>query len=613
MKFKKLSDFFEEIEATSSRLEMTDLLADIFTQSSKEEAAMVSYLIGGRVSPMFIPVEFNVAQKMLLRVLVGVGLAGKKRTDIKKLFDRLGDLGLVAGELVASMNKRGKRLSISEVYEKLWEIALVSGHGSVGVRTQKMHDLIMSLSPVEAKYVVRILAQKLRLGCSSKTVLDAASVALKGDKSDRDEIERAFGVCSDLGHVVSTYLKSGLKGVGKIGIVPGVPVFSMLVEREKDVEAIIKRIPEPIVQPKFDGLRCQIHISGEDGRCFADRIWWKYWGEQEDAQGGFFSDQIEEKRIRLFSRNLEDMTEMFPEVVEAVGCLDVKSAVFDSEVIGCNESTDEFVSFQETMVRKRKYDIVDAARRMPVKAFVFDVLYLNGKTLIQESNEKRMEIIGDYVPRKGVVMRSGSNRARSARVLQKLFQKSITQGLEGVIVKDPESHYKPGKRGFDWIKMKRAFQGHLADTVDVVILGYYFGRGRQAGFGLGALLGGVYDEARDEFVSLAKIGTGVTDKEWKNIKKDLDDITVEQMPRRVNIEKVLYPDKWVYPKIVATVEADEITKSPTHTAGRTENSSGFALRFPRLKVWKRKKLPEDATSVKEVLDMYGSQGVGGDS
>lgn len=608
MTFRELSVFFEKIEATRSRLEMTDLLAKIFTQISKDEASIVSYMIGGRVSPMFIPAEFDVAEKMLLRVLTGVGIAGKKRMDIKKRFDKLGDLGLVADKLITSMNKRGKGLSISEVYERLWEIALVSGHGSVRVRTQRMHDLIMSSSPVESKYIVRILMQKLRLGCSSKTVLDAVSMAVKGNKDDRDEIERACGVCSDLGYVVSTYLESGLDGVRKIDIVPGVPVFSMLVEREKNAEAIMKRIPEPIVQPKFDGLRCQIHIGTENKECFADRVWWKYWGDQEDMQKGLFSDQIEDKRVRLFSRNLEDMTEMFPEVVEAVGQLDIKSAVFDSEVIGYNEATDEFVPFQETMIRKRKYGITNAARRMPVKAFVFDVLYLNGRTLMHETNEKRMEVVTGSISKKGVVVRSSSGKVKSAKKLQKLFMSYVTEGLEGVIVKDPHSHYKPGKRGFDWIKMKRSFQGHLADTVDVVILGYYFGRGRRSSFGMGALLGGVYDEDRDEFVSLAKIGTGITDAQWKNIKKDIDGILVEKMPGRINVEKILYPDKWVYPKIVATVEADEITKSPNHTAGRTDSSPGFALRFPRLKVWKRDKLPEDVTSVKEIRKMFDNQG-----
>ncbi|MBN2100967.1 ATP-dependent DNA ligase [Candidatus Dojkabacteria bacterium] len=607
MKFKELGGFFEKIEATASRLEMTDILADLYGHCSSEESAIVSYLLVGRVVPMFVPVEFNVANKLLLKVLDGIRISAGLRKSAKDIFNESGDLGLVASELMGKAVSRGKGMSIKEVYDSLWGVALVEGVGSVDIRNQKMHKLFVGLSPVEAKYVARILAQKLRLGCSSKTVLDAVSVAIKGDKSDRDEIERAYGVSSDLGHVVSLYLKKGISGLRSVDIIPGVPVASMLVEREKDAESIMNRFPEAIVQPKFDGLRCQIHIGKESNNLFENRVWWKYWGKRESDQQGMFADSIKEKRVRLFSRNLEDMTDMFPEVVDAAGKLKVESAVLDSEVIGYDDSTGEFSPFQETMIRKRKYDIKGAAERVPVKAFVFDLLYLNGRTLMHEGNQERIGTLSDIVGKEDTIIESSSYKVESAKGLEEIFQQNISQGLEGVIIKDPNSYYKPGKRGFDWIKMKRAFEGHLADSIDIVILGYYFGRGRQADFGIGALLGAVYDSSSDEFVSIAKVGTGITDDQWREIKKDLDDIKSNSKPKRVNVEKSLVPDQWVYPQIVSTIEADEITKSPIHTAGAGRDETGFALRFPRLKVWKRDKQPEDATSVKEITEMYDEQ------
>jgi DNA ligase 1 len=613
MTFHKLSTYFEQISSESSRLAMTDILAELFGDCRGEEVAAVCYLMTARVAPMFIPVEFNVAEKSVLKVLQGiVDEHGGKEGYARDQYDEIGDLGKVASKVIeefASKTAKSKQRSILDVYDKMWEIAAISGIGSVGSRNDKISGLLTSGSPIEAKYIVRILLDEMRLGSSDKTVLDALSVLKKGDKQDRDELDRAFGVGSDLGYIAAKYVDGGKAAIKKITVTPGIPVFSMLVEREKEAGAIMKRIPRAIVQPKFDGLRCQIHIGINEERDFTDRLWWKRWDEfSEDDPLSLFGAGKEEYGIRLFSRNLEDMTDMFPDVVTAARDLKVDSAVFDSEIIGYNEDTGEFVPFQETMKRKRKYGIADASMRVPVKAFVFDVIHLDGLSLLKETNEWRLDKLSKLLDTEGLLVRSGNHIAGSADELQKLFDEYVSEGLEGVIVKDPASSYRPGSRVYEWIKLKRASQGHLADTVDVVILGYYFGRGRQAEMGIGALLGGVYDESADMFFSICKIGTGITDEKWREIKIDLDDIAVDVKPKRADVSDQLAPDQWVEPEIVATVEADEITKSPVHTAGRGEGNTGYALRFPRLKIWRRDKLPCDATSIEEIEKMYKKQG-----
>ncbi len=613
MKFLELAKFFQDIEDTSSRLKMTEILSQLYCKASGEEPAIISYLINGRVSPMFVPAEYNISTKTIVKVLQNFAINIKPKVDALKLFKDLGDLGLAAEKIAEKANqdsdsKTGK-LNLQQVYDVLWEIALTSGARSVEIRSQKIYSTLTQMSSVEAKYFIRILAQTLRLGSSSRTVLDALSVSVKKDKSDRDVIEHAFGVCSDLGYVAEVYLKSGRKGLEEIHVVPGIPVFSMLVERDKDFDSIMKRMPEALIQPKFDGLRCQIHIGHEEVKDYEKRLWWRYWSSKDTGQTGLFASHSDDKIVKLFSRNLEDLTGMFPEVAEAAKKLPVESAIFDAEVIGYNDEAEEYAKFQQTMTRKRKYAIEEAVKQVPVKAFVFDILFLNDKSLLDVENEKRIETVEHILPKKDLIVHASTWKISSANELKKLFEENVSEGLEGIIIKDPKSHYKPGKRGFDWIKLKRASQGQLADSVDVVIVGYYTGRGKHAVFGIGALLGAIYDRDTDKFDTVTKIGTGITDEQWHIIKHDLDKIKVASKPKQVEVEKALLPDQWVNPQIVSTVEADEITRSPIHTAGKDQTGVGFALRFPRLKVWKRDRLPDQATTVKELIEMYDKQGV----
>ena len=263
MKFKRFSELLQQIEETSSRIDMTNILATMFKEANSEEVAIMCYLINGRVAPDFIPAEFNLADKSILSSLQSFAAATGKKIDVKGKYDSLGDLGLVAEEILGRNNKnKYKQNSVKDIYENLWKIVGVSGSGAVERKSEGIMNMLSEVSPLEGKYVVRILNQTLRIGSSRKTIMDALSVAKTGEKDDRDDIQRAFGVCSDMGYVAQRYMSGD--DVSKIEITPGTPIAAMLVERVKEPKNIIERLKDPIVQPKYDGLRCQIHVGVDE-------------------------------------------------------------------------------------------------------------------------------------------------------------------------------------------------------------------------------------------------------------------------------------------------------------------------------------------------------------
>ena len=329
-------------------------------------------------------------------------------------------------------------------------------------------------------------------------------------------------------------------------------------------------------QFKYDGFRVQLHKNGDE--------------------------------VRMFSRNLEEMTHMFPELSAAVKKqIKAKTIILDSEALAYNPESEEFLPFQETTKRRRKYGIEEMAKSLPLKAFVFDILYKDGKGLLDLPLSKRMEILKEVLPVDDVLIRTKNQTVKDPKVLSLLLEDAISKGLEGLVVKKLESPYVAGGRNFNWVKLKRHSSGELNDTIDCVILGYISGRGKRTAFGAGALLVGVYDSKKDEFVSVSKIGTGLTDEEWREVHKRADKISLEHKPARVS--STIIPSVWIRPEIVIEVLADEITRSPIHTAGKTATEPGYALRFPRLVSFRTAdKKPEDATSVKELIEMYHQQG-----
>lgn len=571
MKFSEFAKYLEKLETTSSRLSLIEILSELFKETPTLEIEKVTYLIQGRIAPFFAPTEIGMAEKSVAAALANA--YGSDREKVLSLFNKLGDMGKVAYEL--AKNSKPSELIVSQVFETLGQIAQTSGEGTVEKRQMLLSGLLKKVDATSAKHLVRIPLGNTRLGIGDPTILDALATAKLGDKSKRKLLEGAYNRTSDLGLIAKTLWEKGLGAVEKLEVRVGSPIRSELCERLPNPEKVIEKMGEVDVQYKYDGFRVQIHKDGD--------------------------------KVRMFSRNLEEMTHMFPELIKAtLTQVKAKTVILDTEALAYNPDSEEFLPFQETTKRRRKHGIDEAALKLPLKAFVFDILYKDGKQLLDKTLVERMKTLSETITDDGVLIRTKNQTVKDPKTLSILLEDAISKGLEGLVVKKLQSPYEAGGRNFNWVKLKRHSDGELSDTIDCVILGYISGRGKRTEFGAGALLVGVYDKEKDEFVSISRIGTGLTDEEWREIHKRADKISLDHKPARVN--STIVPSVWIEPEIVIEVLADEITRSPLHTAGKTETEPGFALRFPRLVSFREEdKRAEDATEVSEIKRLYEIQ------
>ncbi|MEW6675859.1 MAG: ATP-dependent DNA ligase [Nitrospirota bacterium] len=569
MKFLRLTEYFEQLEATTKRLEMFNILAELFREASSKEIDKIIYLSQGQLLPPFKGIEIGMSEKLLIRAISDTtNITAKKVEDI---FKQTGDLGKVAEELVKG---KGGGVSADKVYEELMDIAQTSGAGSVEKKIGLLSNLFNVVSSREAKYIARFVIGRLRLGIGDPTVLEALALA-QGDRALRPELERAYNLCSDLGLVAKTLLDKGMEGIKKFRVYVGYPIRMALCERLPSSEDIITKIGRAAVEAKYDGFRCQVHK--------------------------------EKDKVEIFSRNLERTTHMFPEITEATrNYFIAKTAIFEGEALAYNEATEELFPFQITIQRKRKHDIEELAKEYPLKFFAFELLYIDGEDYTKRPYIERRGKLEAIIKKNPVIEPAEMFVTDNPKKIYEYFEKAIERGLEGVVAKRLDAPYAAGARNFNWIKLKRSYRGELADTIDVCIIGYFRGKGARARFGVGALLGAVYDEETDTFKTVSKVGSGFTEDEFVQLKKILDEIALTHKHPRV--DSVIEPDVWIEPRYVVTVTADEITRSPSHTAGRDREGIGYALRFPRAVGFLRMdKRPDDANSVKEVIEMFEQQ------
>jgi DNA ligase-1 len=570
VRFGDLAASLDKMEATSGRNELVRILSDVYRACSTDELEPITYLIQGRLAPFFEPVEIGLGERLLITAIAGAYSVSKE--EVTKLNRQTGDLGVTAQRLAPGAHRDSPL--VVDVHERLSRIAAAGGPGSQQEKLDGFTSLLGDLDSTSAKHLVRITLGKMRLGIGDPTVLDALSFANKGDRSLRPVLEAAYNRTSDLGLIARTLWDAGEPGLEELKVRAGHPLRPQLAERLPNPEAVIKKLGTVGVQPKYDGLRVQIHKNANE--------------------------------VSIFSRRLESMTEMFPELVAAASSLKVESVILDGEAIAYNPDSEEYVPFQETTARRRKEGIEEMAARVPMRAFVFDVMFREGTDLTALPCERRFEIVQDLLRESDTLLTAPLTRTDSAEVLTSELLDNISRGLEGVVVKRLDSPYQAGARNFNWVKLKRNTSGQLTDTIDVVLLGYYKGKGKRADFGAGALLAGVYDGDRDEFVTISKLGTGLSDQGWREMHERLVKLEVAEKPARVN--SIIVPDAWLEPAIVVEVLADEITPSPRHTAGMTEDQPGFALRFPRIVSLRTEdKKAEDATSVREIREMFEQQ------
>jgi len=573
VRFAQLVDYFERLEATTKRLEMIDILSELFREADRSEVDQVAYLCQEQLLPAFRGVEIGMAEKLILRAI-----ARATQTDeahVTRLNKELGDPGLVVERLLGQRTVRPTDMSVPEVYEALLKIAETTGEGSIEKKVHMLAELFHRASPKEARYIARFVLGRLRLGIGDPTILDALSKAVAGDRSLRPDLERAYNLCSDLGLVARTLFEEGIEGIRKFRIRVGNPIRPALAERLASPEEIVKKLGRCAVEVKLDGFRCQVHKAGD--------------------------------HVEIFSRNLERTTPMFPEIVEGVRRqVAAREAILEGEAVAVNEETGEIYPFQVTVQRKRKHGVEAMMREYPLVLFAFDLLYADGRDYTPEAYETRFERLGRLIRPDGRIRLVDRIVTDDPKAIQQFFDEAVERGMEGIVAKRLDAPYQAGARGFHWIKLKRSYKGELTDTVDVVLVGYFRGRGMRAKFGIGALLGAVYDPESDTFKTVAKIGSGLTEAEWVRIRELLDETRMDHRPARV--DSILEPDVWVEPNYVVTVLADEITRSPVHTCGKVGDEPGYALRFPRVVGWVRAdKKPEDATTVQEIVSMFQMQ------
>ena len=581
MKFIELANAFEKIDATTKRLEMTSLLVELIKKTSKEELNKVVYLLQGKLYPDYEGVELGLAEKLLIKSVAQI--TGRTERAIEADYRKTGDLGSTVEKLVQkrSQTTLAKRpLTVDLVYGTFDKIAHAGGSGSVEMKVRLVQSLLNEAKPTEAKYIARMAVGKLRLGIADMTVLDALAVAYGGDKTAREPLERAYNLSSDLGYVAEVLAREGLDGVAKFKISVGRPVRPMLCERLPDAESILGKLGGVgAAEYKYDGLRIQAHLAGKD--------------------------------FHLFSRRLENITEQFPDVAENLRqSIRAKESIVEGECVAVDPNTGDLLPFQVVSQRRgRKYEISKMADEVPVSAFLFDILYLNGRDLTRLSYLERRKELVEVTKTSDRVFIAQQTIVQDAPKLERLMDEAVAAGCEGLVVKNTsqQSVYQAGSRGWNWIKYKRSYKAEIQDTFDLVPVGAFAGRGRRAGR-YGALLMAVYNAKDEVFETICKLGSGFTDEDLANLPKVMEGTLSNHRNPRVN--SLMSPDVWFTPSLVLEVAADEITLSPLHTCARgaIRPESGFALRFPRFTgKWRKDKSAEDATSTEEALEMYKKQ------
>ena len=585
MKFREFAKYLEKLESTPKRLEITSILTDLIKNLDQEEADKGVYLSLGYLKATYENPKFNIAEKMMIRILEMAFETEKKA--IESHYAKSGDLGDVAFEI--SKTKKSQNPDLNDVYKSLTEIANVTGSGSQDLKTKMSAELVKKLDPLSAKYTVRIILGTIRLGFTELTIIEALAQLL-GDKTASGKIENRYSIHPDIGFITKIIKKEGLKGMDKIRVELGVPILAQRCQRLSDPKEVIEKMGRVWAEFKFDGTRVQLHMNR--------KIKPKSKGAEQSA---LFDREGGNILIKTFTRNLEETTHQYPDIIEAADRLiTADSIILDGEAIGFDKKTGEFLPFQETIQRKRKHGVAEMVKDIPLKYFVFDVLYLNGKELIDLPLSERKELLKKAIKPNDEIVIDTYIETDNSEELAKYFEEAKDKNLEGLILKKPGSIYQAGARSFSWVKMKKADTKLLKDTVDCVVLGYYYGKGVRAQFGIGGFLVGVYDEKDQKFKTITKIGTGLKEDDWTYLKKEADKVKTKEKPKNVEVNKILEPDIWCHPKIVVEVGADEISKSPSHTAG-------YALRFPRLIKFRTDKKPTDSTSIEEIISLHNMQ------
>ena len=578
MEFSILAESLNKMESTTKRLELTQHLVELFEKTPQDVISKIVYLLQGKLRPDFEGIELGVAEKLAIRAISkSSGITTKK---IEDEYRKSGDLGQAATKILEQKTQTTflvENITVERVYETLFKIARLGGSGSQDMKIKYISSLLNDASPLEARYILKILLGTLRLGVAENTVMDALATAYTGSKENRKALEHAYNVSSDLGKVAQTIASKGLKGVEEFEIILFNPIRPMLADRVKSEEESIEKMGiEFAAEYKLDGERVQLHVEGE--------------------------------KVVLFSRSLENISEYYPDIIEKIPkALLADQVILEAEAVAINENTGEFLPFQELMHRRRKYKIEKAVSQYPITVNFFDVLYYNGKSCLESKYSERRKLLEKIVKEDDFAKHVPMTVVKSESEIEDFLENSINSGCEGLMLKMLDKPYQAGSRGSYWLKLKREYRNELGDSLDLVVIGAFFGKGRRTGL-YGTLLLASYDEDTDIFTSICKVGTGFTDEYLDQLYQILSDkVTIKKNPR---IDSEMEADVWFEPELVIEVVASEITLSPIHKAARDSirKDAGLALRFPKFTGKIRvEKFAEDASTNEEVITLYKGQ------
>lgn len=624
--FSFLAEAFEEVSNASgknSKALQKEIIANVFRSIiilRPDHLVKAFYLSIGRLAPDYKGIETGVGNETLYKAVAKATGVGER--EIKRFEKEEGDLGVVfskkkatQGSISLFCNKQTKVTpqSIAQVYDELLRLALAKGANSAAAKENQLIRLLRVGSPLEGKYVVRFGQKSLKIGASELTMQSALARAialtppvqadfppavLKSHSFSRDEVmvetlvKSAISECPDYDVIIGTLLRTGPAGepldyVGQVcRIRPGVPIKPMLAKPTKGIGEILKRFTdvEFTCEFKYDGMRAQIHMVRDAG-------------------------------MQIYSRNSENVTGMYPDLLQMLNAhidrSQVNDCILDSEVVAFDRSSNRILPFQSIQHRKRT-DVEVADITVEVCIYLFDVMYLNGESLMKKPLVERREILRrtiEEVP--GKMQMVQFQNTTSFEDIEQLLMDSVKIGCEGLMVKSlkERAEYEPSKRSFNWLKLKKDYidnNTQLGDSVDLVPIGADLGTGKRTGV-YGSFLLAAYDETNSEFQSVCKIGTGFSDEFLQEAYKTLSEWELQRPRRDYRTNQQM--DVWFEAKVVWEVKAADLSLSSVHMAacGKIAENKGIALRFPRFMKTRPDKSPEQATSTEQLADMYQSQ------
>jgi len=560
MRYSILADIYEELESTTKKLKKTDIIAGLLKKTSADELFRVVMLLSGTVYPPWEGEELGVAYQIMIKAISKA--TGISLEHVNEKYKKSGDLGLTAEVFAAKKTQRvlgEEPLTVKKVFENLQKLGRETGGGSQDRKLAILSELFAQATPKEARYIARTVLMELRVGVAEGLIRDAIAKAFD---IPVEIVENAWNVLPEYGEIAEIAKEKGVSGLKKVELKLGTPFIVLLAEKSPDLKTAFESYKNLMMQYKYDGMRSLIHKKD-------NKVW-------------------------LFTRRLEDVSAAFPEVIEyAKKYLKAKDIIVDGETLGLNAKTGKPIPFQKLSTRiKRKYDIEKAQKELPVEVNLFDIVYLNGKTLFDKPFAERWKILREHVKEiKGKFQLANTDYPKDLKEAERYYKESLAAGNEGLIVKNLDALYVPGRSvAGGWLKVKPTLE-----NLDVVIVGGTWGTGKRAGT-VGSLILGIRDSSTGKFLEIGMLGTGI--KEKKTAETDTTLIEMTKMLKPLITSEKGNTIK-VKPKIVIEVAYEEIQKSPTY-------ESGYALRFPRfIRLRPEKSIHEadDLNRVKKIYDM----------